>query len=103
MTTKLGTVPYQAPEINEKRPYSGEAVDLFACGIVLFITIAGTPPFSMAEKTEFYYKLIVNKKWDMFWKYHMKGKPSPNFFSDDFKDLIQRMLAYDPAERLTVD
>lgn len=64
------------------RPYSGEAVDLFALSIVLFIMIAGTPPFSEATKTEFYYKLIINNKWEMFWKYHSKGKPSgSNFFS----------------------
>jgi hypothetical protein len=32
----------------------------------------------------------------MFWKYHMKGKPTPNFFSDEFKDLMQKMFAYNP-------
>ena len=81
-------MPYQAPEINERKPYSGASVDLFATAIVLFITVAGTPPFSQAEKNEFYYKLLVNKKYDMFWKYHLKGKPSPAFFSEEFKSLI---------------
>ena len=85
LTTKLGTVPYQAPEINERKPYSGGAVDLFATAIVLFITVAGTPAFSVADKNEFYYKLIVNKKWDMFWRYHTKGKPTGSkFFSPEF-------------------
>jgi serine/threonine protein kinase len=103
LTTKLGTVPYQAPEINENRPYSGAQVDLFALAIVLFITVAGTPPFAQADRNEFYYKLIAGKKWEMFWKYHIRGKPGgANFFSSEFKDLMQRMLAYDPAERLTV-
>jgi serine/threonine protein kinase len=103
MTTLLGTRPYQAPEINERKPYSGEAVDLFALAIVLFITVAGTPPFSEATKAEFYYKLIVAKKWDTFWKYHVKGKPrGSKFFSDTFKDLMQKMLAYEPSERLTM-
>jgi serine/threonine protein kinase len=50
LTTKLGTQPYQAPEINECKPYSGEAVDLFASAIVLFIMVSGTPPFMGAEK-----------------------------------------------------
>lgn len=49
LRTKLGTKPYQAPEINEDRPYKGSEVDLFASAIVLFITIAGTPPFGAAE------------------------------------------------------
>ena len=70
---------------------------------MLFITVAGTPPFSMADKNEFYYKLIVNKKWEMFWKYHVRGKPTgANFFSLEFQDLMQHMLAYDPNERLTI-
>ena len=70
---------------------------------MLFITVAGTPPFSVAEKNEFYYKLLVNKKWDMFWKYHSKGKPTGTaFFSPDFQDLVQKMFSYDPNERLTI-
>ena len=104
LETKLGTQPYQAPEINERKPYSGEAVDLFASAIVLFIMISGTPAFSSAEKQEFYYKLIVNKRFDHFWRFHTKGKPTgAAFFSDAFKDLMQKMFAYEPAERLTTN
>lgn len=29
-----------APEIHEKKSYSGEAVDIFALGIILFIMMA---------------------------------------------------------------
>ncbi len=35
--TKLGTEGYMAPEIHMRKPYIGESVDLFACGIILFI------------------------------------------------------------------
>jgi serine/threonine protein kinase len=35
--TKLGTEGYMAPEIHMKKPYIGASVDLFACGIILFI------------------------------------------------------------------
>jgi len=35
-----------APEIFINKSYSGVAVDLFAAGIVLFIMVAGTPPFA---------------------------------------------------------
>lgn len=37
-----------APEINMKIPYNANDVDLFAAGIVLFILVVGTPPFSKA-------------------------------------------------------
>ena len=39
LITKLGTESYMAPEIHLKKPYNGAAVDIFACGIVLFIMI----------------------------------------------------------------
>ena len=72
LKTICGTLPYQAPEINEHRPYSGEAVDLFAIAIVLFIMIAEVPPFGQADTSDFYYKLLFNKKFEIFWKYHLK-------------------------------
>ena len=82
-----------APEINEGKPYSGAAVDLFASAIILFITVAGGPPFAVAQKDEFYYKIICAEKYDTFWRYHCQKKPdAKNFFSSDFKDLMQRML-----------
>lgn len=67
----------------------------------MFITVAGTPPFTEATLTEFYYKLIKGLKWETFWKYHLKGKPVP--FSEEFKTLMQSMLHYEPTERLTID
>jgi len=51
--------------------------------------VSGTPPFNEARADEFYYKNIVHKRWDLFWKFHYKGKPSgENFFTAEFKDLI---------------
>ena len=45
-----------APEIHLKLPYSGTSVDLFAAAIILFIMVSGTPPFTMANPTDAYYK-----------------------------------------------
>jgi serine/threonine protein kinase len=102
--SKLGTEPYQAPEINLGQAYQGAQVDLFATAIVLFITVAGTPPFTKAVKDEFYYKLIAGDRMDMFWRYHEKSKPTgKNFFSDNFKDLMKRMLAFKPEDRLSTE
>lgn len=103
LKTKIGTLPYQAPEINEHRHYKGNEVDLFALAIVLFITVAGTPPFQLAEKDDFLYKHICSGKLALFWKFHTKSKPSPNFFSEEFKDLMKSMLAYEPKSRLTIE
>jgi len=56
-----------APEINAKMPYNANDVDLFAAGIVLFILVVGTPPFSKACQKDPYYNLIVQGKVDRFW------------------------------------
>lgn len=66
--------------------------------------VSGAPPFNFAARDEFYYKFIVHKKYELFWKYHSKGKPAgENFFSADFKDLIQRIFAFNPDERPTIE
>ena len=89
MRTILGTKPYMAPELNEKKRYKGTETDVFALGVILFIIVAGTPPFNEAKKDEFYYKFLFYRKYDLFWKYHCKGKPSgDSYFSPQFKDLI---------------
>lgn len=51
LLTPLGTESYMAPEIHKQLPYKGEAVDLYAVGIILFIVATGIPPFMYADET----------------------------------------------------
>jgi serine/threonine protein kinase len=44
----MGTPIYVAPEIIEGKEYLGEKVDVFACGVVLFIMLTGRYPFYAA-------------------------------------------------------
>ena len=39
-----GTPGYLAPEVVRKEPY-GRPVDLWACGVILYILLVGYPPF----------------------------------------------------------
>ena len=41
METCCGTLPYVAPEVIKKKPYSAEPVDVWSCGIVLVALLAG--------------------------------------------------------------
>lgn len=77
-------------------------MDLFAAAVINFIMLSEIPPFIQAEATDQYYKLIAKKKFKVFWKVHSRGR-KPGFFSHNFKDLTQRMLANDPKDRLTMD
>eukprot|EP01015_Nassula_variabilis_P027431 TRINITY_DN5618_c0_g1_i3.p1 TRINITY_DN5618_c0_g1~~TRINITY_DN5618_c0_g1_i3.p1 ORF type:complete len:276 (-),score=60.80 TRINITY_DN5618_c0_g1_i3:213-1040(-) len=68
-----------------------------------FIMVAGTPPFSRAKPDDPYYKLIVNNRHDTFWAAHARNKPNAaHFFSNEFKNLIDAMLAYNPSQRPSI-
>ena len=93
LDTYLGTLYYMAPEIHLRQRYDGRSVDLFAVGIILFIMVAEHPPFTTAQSSDPFYKMIASNRADLFWKYHTKNKPGQEkFFSEEFKDLIQSML-----------
>lgn len=98
LRTRLGTKGYMAPEIGSKH-YDGRKTDIFAAGVVLFVMYAGGPPFEGTVGDPFY-SLIRERRFAFFWKAHARRRP-PSFFSEAFKDLLQRMLAFDPGERPT--
>ena len=79
----------------------GTQVDIFACGVILFIMYTASPPFEKSVPEDPYYRLIKDKNYQGFWNFHSKRRPA-GFFTDDFKDLIQKMLAFDPNERPTM-
>jgi len=100
LPTKLGTLNYMAPEIHLKQSYNGPSVDMFAAAIILFIMVAQHPPFSTAEPKDPYYRCIAANRADIFWRTRCKAKQGgEEFFSEDFKDLIQSMLQLDPVHR----
>ncbi len=93
LKTKLGTESYMAPEIHARSPYSGASVDIFAAAIILFIMFTQHPPFSRAEPTDPFYRLICANRADLFWKAHSKNKPGNlAFFPEDFRNLITACL-----------
>lgn len=104
LKTKLGTESYMAPEIHMRKPYNGASVDLFATGIILFIMFTQHPPFTRAEPSDPFYRLLCANRVDLFWKAHSKNKPNgAEFFSEDFKSLITAMLAFDPSQRPSME
>jgi serine/threonine protein kinase len=84
-TTFAGTRRYMAPEIIERKDYSGEAVDLFALGIICFILVTGKPPFTRADTSRPHYEMIARQQWDRFWHSH---RAISKLCSPEFKDFI---------------
>ena len=95
--TKLGTEGYMAPEVQTKN-YQGVKADIFSCGVILFIMYTASPPFERSIPTDPFYKLLKDKNYAAFWNFHSKRRPA-GFFSEEFKDLIQKMLTFDYNER----
>lgn len=98
--SEVGTGGYMAPEIYLGKQYRGEKVDIFSLGVVLFIMRSYNPPFIKATLSDSYYRLLVNDV-NRFWAICTRNK-SPDHFSNEFKDLIIRMLAYNPEDRPTI-
>jgi len=95
----FGTVNYMAPELLANNKYIGQFVDVFSCGVILFLMVVGQPPFDKASEQDVRYRLIMKHQFTTLWKQYERGGRT---FSNDFKSLINAMLAYDPAERLTL-
>jgi serine/threonine protein kinase len=96
----LGTPHYMAPEIHRNCEYLGDEADLFAAGIILFELKSGHPPFHKAVETDPDYHYIWIEDYESFWVRHSEGKP-PNFYSEEFKSLMNSMLAKNIVDRPT--
>lgn len=71
---------------------------MFAAGVILFLMMAGHPPFVIANKNDVYYKTLQKNKASDFWQIHLKGK-APNHFNEDFCDLVTAMLQQERTHR----
>jgi len=99
-TTKVGSPFHYPPEILENNYYDGERSDIYCAGIALFSLVTRTFPFSEeATPKDPVYKLICDNQTEKFWKYIDKD----NLLSPQFKDLFIKMVAYNPADRITMN
>jgi len=89
-----------APEIIDGKYYSGEAEDLFSAGVTLFNMMTAVCQFNNATEEDDYYSLLMNGEYASYWKiFSWRGRS----YSQDFKDLIQKMFAYRPRDRLKLE
>jgi serine/threonine protein kinase len=61
--------------------------------------LSGKFPFKSAKKTDVKYKLLIAKSYDKFWQKFEKDA----YFSPEVKELLQKMLAFNPEERITLE
>jgi serine/threonine protein kinase len=63
-----GTMTYMAPEIKEGKTYDGKQIDIFSTGVIMFIIVQGIFPFKEAKKDEYFYNLLLQGKYETYWK-----------------------------------
>lgn len=98
MFTQCGTPGYMAPEMLGGKGYDATVSDIWACGVILFIMLAGFPPFQKAIMNDWWFSKLATNKHALFWQAHSRSA----YFSDSTKDFINKILQPDPAKRMTV-
>ena len=96
---RLGTTSYMTPEFLENKENVGQSNDTFACGDILFLMVVGYPPFEKASPQDLRYRLIIKQQFSLFWK-QIEGRGRS--FSEEFKNLINVMFAFESTERLSL-
>uniref|UniRef100_A0A1J3JSI5 non-specific serine/threonine protein kinase n=1 Tax=Noccaea caerulescens TaxID=107243 RepID=A0A1J3JSI5_NOCCA len=88
--TTCGTPAYVAPEVINRKGYDGTKADIWSCGVVLFVLLAGYLPFHDSNLMEMYRKI---------------GKAdfkTPSWFAPEVRRLLCKMLDPNPETRITI-
>lgn len=88
--TQCGTPAYVAPEVLRRKGYDGAKADLWSCGVVLYVLLAGYLPFQ-EENVMRMYRKVFKAEYDF-----------PRWFSPDAKKLVSKLLVADPEKRISI-
>ncbi|XP_073311893.1 CBL-interacting protein kinase 23-like isoform X1 [Primulina huaijiensis] len=88
--TACGTPNYVAPEVIKSKGYDGAKADIWSCGVVLFVLMAGYLPFEESNLMVLYKKIFAAQFI------------CPPWFSTSSKNLIKRILDPNPLTRITI-
>nr|UFP37826.1 CIPK11 [Lonicera japonica] len=88
--TRCGTPAYVAPEVLRKKGYDGAKADLWSCGVILYVLLAGFLPFRDENLMKMYSK-IFKAEYEF-----------PPWFSGEAKRLISKLLVANPEKRISI-
>lgn len=91
LRTTCGTPNYVAPEVLSHKGYNGAPADLWSCGVILYVLMAGYLPFDELDLTTLYSKV---ERADF---------SCPTWFPVGAKSLIHRILDPNPETRITTE
>ncbi|CCM01452.1 uncharacterized protein FIBRA_03505 [Fibroporia radiculosa] len=90
LKTSCGSPNYAAPEVIRGGLYTGPEIDVWSCGVILYVMLCGRLPFEDEDVQTLFTKISQGV-------YHM-----PVFLSPEARTLINGMLAVDPVKRITI-
>ncbi|KAI9735704.1 MAG: Protein kinase [Claussenomyces sp. TS43310] len=91
LKTSCGSPNYAAPEVINGKLYAGPEVDVWSCGVILYVLLVGRLPFDDEHIPSLFAKIA-------------KGHyVVPNYMSQGASSLIKKMLAVNPVYRATIE
>lgn len=90
LKTSCGSPNYAAPEVISGKLYAGPEVDVWSCGVILYVLLVGRLPFD-DEYIPALFKKIAQGLYSI-----------PSYVSDEARTLIKKMLQVNPVHRITV-
>ncbi|CDK27495.1 unnamed protein product [Kuraishia capsulata CBS 1993] len=90
LKTSCGSPNYAAPEVISGKLYAGPEVDVWSCGVILYVMLCGRLPFD-DEFIPALFKKISNGVYTL-----------PSYLSDGAKHLLTKMLVVNPLNRITI-
>jgi len=103
--TSGGTPFYRAPEVLDGTCEDLGAADIYSAGIILYTLIAGEHPFVEVLDEENRMRRIsfgFERDNERFWRKKAEERGDSELFNEEFKELVNGMLAKDPRKRFTI-
>ncbi|KAM3134272.1 hypothetical protein pb186bvf_013557 [Paramecium bursaria] len=96
----VGSPEYNPPELTNqaKKYYNPESADLFAAGVILFTMVMKSAPFKSTKNGDQYYQLLKQDKLSFWQVFTELNSPS-----QQFKDLLEKILEENPQKRITIE
>jgi serine/threonine protein kinase len=90
LQTTCGTPNYVAPEVIEEHGYDGFKADIWSLGVILYVMLAGYLPFEH-DTMQGLFDIIKTGKFEY-----------PKWFTQESKNLINKMLVVNPKNRIDI-